>query len=178
VPESNAALATIVYKLREQLSSLQTVVNSLTTGEAGHAHPALAEGLTALAQLVQAHVDAEEERLTSQSAPVWAGLTEEQYAGQLARLRAFVDEHLRIAYAEQVRGVLYDCWPNHREALWELGNLHAEWKRIYNRKRPLLDAALVWHDRWLPGALTRLKDVMKGCRAGDCSARPRPGERP
>jgi hypothetical protein len=178
VPESNAALATIVYRLREQLNSLQTVVNGLTTGEAGHSHPDLTEALTALAQLVQAHVDAEEERLTRESAPVWAGITDEEHAEQLAKLRPFVDQLLRVAYTEQTRTILLDCWANHPAALWELGNLHAEWNRVYKRKRPLLDGALVWHDRWLPGVVARLKDVMQGCRAGDCSARPRPRSGP
>ena len=49
-----------------------------------------------------------------------------------------------------------------------MGNLHAEWTRIYgdpdNRD---LQAALTWHDRWLPGVLGRLDAALK-CDEGGC----------
>jgi hypothetical protein len=80
--------------------------------------------------------------------------------------------------------VVHDCWPHHEAALWEFGNLWAAWNRIYkDRKRPNLDEALNWHDRWLPGVRARLKETMQGCRAGGCgnetpaNLRAVPGER-
>jgi hypothetical protein len=158
--DSNAAIAVQVEGLRRELAGLQEAVN----GEAG-----LAQQLGSLARLIQAHIEAEDERAASVAAPVWSGLADSEYRDQLARLAVFVDEHLRVAYREYLRTVLYDCWPGHAAALWELGNLWAEWNRIYkDRERPDLAAALTWHDRWLPGVRARLKDTMQGCRAGGC----------
>jgi hypothetical protein len=170
--ESGAALATLVYRLREQLSSLQTVVNGLTAGGNGHEHPHLARELEALGQLLRGHIEAEEERTTSQTAPVWVGLDDEEYQQQLARVGGWVDGHLRVAYRDYWRD-LQDCWPSHPEALWELGTLWAEWNRTYDRDQPSLTGALNWHDRWMPGTRQRLRDVMAGCRGSACTMQPR-----
>jgi hypothetical protein len=172
VAESNAALASLVYKLREQLNSLQTVVNGLSAGAGAHEHPHLAKELEALAQIMQGHIEAEEERATSQCAPVWASLDREDFQAQLARVGEWVDRHLRAVYAAYWTGVLHDCWRHHPEALYELGNLWAEWNRIYDRGHPSLTGALNWHDRWMPGARARLREVMAGCRIGGCQAQP------
>jgi len=172
VAESNAALASLVYKLREQLNSLQTVVNGLSAGAGAHEHPHLAKELEALGQIMQGHIEAEEERATSQCAPVWASLDREDFQAQLAQVGEWVDHHLRAVYAAYWTGVLHDCWRHHPEALYELGNLWAESNRIYDREHPSLTGALNWHDRWMPGARARLREVMAGCRIGGCTAQP------
>jgi hypothetical protein len=172
VAESNAALAALVYRLKEQLDSLQTVVNGLTAGDGGHEHPHLAKELEALGQILRGHIEAEEERVATQCAPRWDGLTEAEYRDQLAQVGEFVDQHLRVAYKDYWRD-LQDCWPNHPEALWELGNLWAEWNRTYDRDQPSLTGALNWHDRWMPGARSRLQGIMASCRGGACLARRR-----
>lgn len=65
------------------------------------------------------------------------------------------------------------CWPRHREALWELGNLRAEWRRIYeNPAGADLAAAMWWHERWLPGVLARLKNSMP-CDEAQCTLQSR-----
>jgi len=170
--ESNAALATLVYRLREQLGSLQTVVNGLSAGAGAHAHPQLAQELEALAQIMRGHIEAEEERVTAQAAPVWASLSPEEFRAQLDHVGEWVDSHLRVVYAAYWRDALRDCWRHHPEALYELGNLWAEWNRIYDRSQPSLTGALNWHDRWMPGARLRLQEVMAGCRIGGCAMRP------
>lgn len=158
--DSNAAIAVQLQGLRRELAGLEKAVN----GDDG-----LAQQLESLARLIQAHIEAEDERAASVAAPVWSGLPDSEYRDQLARLTVFVDQHLRVAYREYLRTALHDCWPHHEAALWELGNLHAEWNRIYkDRERPDLAAALNWHDRWLPGVRSRLKDTMQSCRSGGC----------
>jgi len=158
--DSPAALAALVYRLRTQVESLQVAVNN---------HDSLAGDLASLAQLMQNHIAAEEERATAQAAPVWDGLTQAEYDGQLQRLAEFVDQHLRVAYRDYLDKVLHDCWAQHPAALWELGNLWAEWNRVYDRSQPSLTGALTWHDRWLPGVKARLTEIMQGCRKERCS---------
>ena len=158
--DSTTALAALVYRLRTQMESLQVAVNK---------HETLAADLASLAQLMQDHIAAEEERAVAQTAPVWVGLSQGEYDEQLRRLAAFVDQHLRVAYRDYLGKVLHDCWPQHPAALWELGNLWAEWNHIYDRGQPSLSGALAWHDRWLPGVKGRLAEIMQGCREDRCS---------
>jgi hypothetical protein len=112
------------------------------------------------------------------AAPSWAGLDPEARAARLAALAAWVDGFLIPNYRPEG---LRSCWAAHMAAVWELSTLHAEWERIYDRKHPELAGALTWHDRWLPGAVSRLEKILKDCKAR-CSAarapapsRPRPG---
>lgn len=101
-------------------------------------------------------------------APRWDNLDRDQEAVQLARLRGWVNGVLRRQYPGYI---LPDCWAAHREALWELGTLHAEWQRTYADPRGVdLDRAEWFHERWLPGTLSRLNKVIT-CRAGfECQA--------
>jgi hypothetical protein len=69
--------------------------------------------------------------------------------------------------AEQIR----PCWPNHPEALWELTWLYQLWCRAYLTKRPAPKDAADWHDRWAPGVLRRLGQVMARCDLS-CQSRP------
>jgi hypothetical protein len=64
--------------------------------------------------------------------PRWDNLDQDQEAAQLARLRDWVNGILRVQYPGYK---LPDCWPAHREALWELGGLHAEWQRVFSDPR-------------------------------------------
>ena len=99
-------------------------------------------------------------------APFWRGLDREAHADQLAELRDFVEGFLRVEYPGYL-AKLPPCWPNHREALWELSDLAAEWVRVYgdpdNRD---LQGALWWHERWLPDVLARLEKSIRCDRTG------------
>ena len=102
-------------------------------------------------------------------APYWAGLSREDLDAQLAELRHWVDTFLRPHYPGYAAR-LPRCWAAHGEAVWELSTLAAEWERIYaDEENRELASALVWHDRFLPGVLTRLAAAIKcdetGCRA-------------
>ena len=70
-------------------------------------------------------------------------------------------------------GLLRRCWPAHMRAIWELGALWAEWRRVYGRPRPPLADALVWHDRWLPGVAARLDAELAHCSSECREARRR-----
>jgi hypothetical protein len=103
------------------------------------------------------------------AAPYWTGLSPQDHAAQLAELRQWTDTVLRREYGGyQLRG----CWENHPHAIWELSTLAAEWHRTYSRKRPDLDRALEFHDRWLPGTMRRIADITRRCNP-ECAARPK-----
>ena len=158
--EESIALAQLVYRLRTQMEGLQEAVSK-------HAAQ-LADLHRGLAQLIQDHLDAEEERAVAQSAPVWSARP-----GGVRRPTAHAHRVRRPAPSgrlpDYLEKVLQDCWAQHPAALWELGNLWAEWNHIYHRGQPSLTGALNWHDRWLPGVKSRLTDIMQGCRKDRCS---------
>ncbi len=115
-----------------------------------------------LAELAELLVD----EATASVAPYWLDHSDDEYRDALAELAEWVSNVLLPNYdAPGLRA----CWPNHMQAVWELSTLQAEWERIYVRKNPLLAAALVWHDRWLPGVLRRLGPVMKDCTGDKCA---------
>jgi hypothetical protein len=96
--------------------------------------------------------------------PRWDNLDQDQEAAQLARLREWVNGVLRVQYPGYK---LPDCWEGHREALWELGTLHAEWERTYADPRGVdLDRAEWFHERWLPGTLSRLDKAISNTNLG------------
>ena len=107
--------------------------------------------------------------LEAVQAPYWAGLSREDLDAQLAELRHWVETFLRQHYPGYAAR-LPRCWAAHGEAAWELSTLAAEWERIYaDEENRDLASALAWHDRFLPGVLTRLAAAIKcdetGCRA-------------
>ncbi len=107
-----------------------------------------------------------EQQPRGNTAPSWIGLDPAEYTAQLAGLRQWTDTILRPEYGGyQLRA----CWANHPHAIWELSTLAAEWHRTYSRKRPDLDRALEFHDRWLPGTMRRIADITRRCNP-ECAA--------
>jgi hypothetical protein len=136
-----SALATQIADLREQLAESRKETELLRAE------------VVSLSAAVKGALDAGKAR--APDAPRWDGLDQAAEAGQLAALAEWVDGVLRVQYPGYP---LPACWPNHREALWELGTLHAEWQRAYpGHGGGDLDRAQWWHERWLPGALGRLR---------------------
>jgi hypothetical protein len=68
-------------------------------------------------------------------------------------------EYLRLH--TQVEGTLPLCWPKHRAVSNELWTLFQLWIQAYQSEEPKLRDAGDWHDRWLPGALDRMKEVFE-----------------
>lgn len=154
MPDSTAGLAALVYKLQKRLDSLQDAVNS---------HSGLATDLADLTQRVRTLIAAGKEQ-PAPPAPVWFGLSKEEFGAQLRELAGWVEPHLRATYGEYLGEALRDCWAQHPGAVWELSTLRAEWDRVYGGDEPSLSGALAWHDRWLPGVRSRLEVTMTGCR--------------
>jgi hypothetical protein len=109
----------------------------------------------------------EKNRLKPPPAPWW-GVDREEAGQKLAELREWVDTFLRPHYPGYLAR-LPRCWSAHAEAVWELSTLRAEWIRIYgDQDNRDLQGALNWHDRYLPGVISRLAASVKcdesGCR--------------
>lgn len=122
----------------------------------------LREEVAALSAILSGALDTG--KLKDPPAPRWDEAAPAEEAGQLADLRAWVDGFLSVQYPGYP---LPACWPSHREALWELGTLHAEWQRVYGDPRgPELAGALWFHERWLPGVLARLTHSIPCDEAG------------
>jgi hypothetical protein len=111
-------------------------------------------------------------KLAPPPAPWWR-VDEAEGKKMLAELCEWVDEFFRRHYPDYM-AKLPRCWANHPEAVWELSTLQAEWERIYgdpdNRD---LAGALWWHERWLPGVLTRLAAAIRCDESGCLMVRPR-----
>jgi hypothetical protein len=100
----------------------------------------------------------------------WHELDPAQYAAHLADLAAWMETFL-AAYPSAAASVR-DCWQAHKDAVTELGLIWCEFTRIYTAERPSLDEALVFHDRWLPGALKRVHQITTNCVTGCVHTRP------
>jgi hypothetical protein len=122
----------------------------------------LSERIDALAATLGTALD--HGKLKAPTGPRWDNLDPDQEAAQLARLREWVDGVLRVQYPGYK---LPDCWPAHREALWELGGLHAEWQRVFDDPRGASLESMLWfHERWLPGTLGRLDKAISNTNLG------------
>ena len=89
MPDSTAGLAALVYKLQKRLDSLQDAVNS---------HSGLATDLADLTQRVRTLIAAGKEQ-PAPPAPVWFGLSKEEFGAQLRELAGCVEPHLRATMA-------------------------------------------------------------------------------
>ena len=110
-------------------------------------------------------------------APYWLGLSKDEHAARLARLRAWVEQVGRVQYRDYF-AKLPPCWPSHPAAVIELSTVMTEWLRIYGNpeNRPLQDA-LIFNDKWLPGVVGRLQAAVRcstmGCYLEEVTPRPR-----
>lgn len=92
----------------------------------------------------------------------WAALSPEDAAAVRADLSAWVDGVLLVFYPS-ARDSLRDCWAAHADAITEVSLIWLEYKRVFDPSRPPLADALVYHDRWLPGALRRVAKITERC---------------
>jgi hypothetical protein len=112
-------------------------------------------------------------KLKPPPAPWWR-VSEAEGRAMLAELRGWVDEFLRPHYPDYLAR-LPGCVLAHGEAVWELSTLRAEWVRVYgDEDNRDLQGALNWHDRYLPGVINRLAEVVKCDETGCRVARRRP----
>lgn len=170
-----------VEALAAQLDQLRTYVRSYAT-QTGHLRVTLDRHIAQVMMLLLVIKQFREQdiaqlraqvagittrrRAANPPAPYWVGLSDAEYAAQLAQLRAWVDGVALTQWPGYLDQLPF-CWPNHPEAVWEFSNLKTEWTRVYAdpNNRPLQDA-LWFFERWLPGALTRLRTAIKCDRSG------------
>jgi hypothetical protein len=170
--ETLAALAAGLGDLRGKVRYLDAV-----TDRAGLA---LAKDIRARVGRLTAEVDALAARLhevedqlaaladggSRVPAPNWSAMDEAERAAQLAALSGWVAHVLVPVY--RPTPALAACWPAHWPAIWELGVLWAEWRRVYNRNAPELAGALELAGRWAPGALERVRRELAQCTDRQC----------
>jgi regulator of replication initiation timing len=177
-PDPVAALAAQLEELREEIRQERGQL-ARTQGELGAVRARL-EGetsQTAMSRLEVKHLREElaeaieKRRLKPPPAPWWPADAAEGQA-MMAELRDWVERFLRANYPDYLIR-LPGCWPAHGPAAWELATLRAEWVRIYgDEENRDLSGALAWHDKYLPGVISRLAEAIK-CAPGSCQHAPR-----
>jgi hypothetical protein len=165
--ETIAALAVQVAALRGQVSLINKRLDH--AGLKGDLD--LAARFEELSQAVADALDAAAPH--GPAALRWDDMDAETRRARLADLAGWVRTVLLPGYADCE---LRDCWPRHPQAIIELGNIWAEWRHIYEQKRPPLALALDWHDRWMPNAMRRINEITRRC-VGECSVRRIAGNR-
>ena len=163
--QSVAALATHVNGLRRDLKSITAKVDVLTRTQQDHA--IVLDGISELRrQVEQILAILADEDDASPAAWFWLTMNEEERDAKFSELSDWVETVLRAQYPDYAADQIRSCWPNHPEARWELAWLYQQWSLAYLAKRPTLKDAADWHDRWSPGVLRRLSQVMSRCEAG------------
>ncbi|HET9873177.1 MAG TPA: hypothetical protein VFP89_11370 [Propionibacteriaceae bacterium] len=71
--------------------------------------------------------------------------------------------NLRYAPKEQTKRIPY-CWEQHGGLAAEIATVAYAWQKAFDDVKANSDAAQMWHDRWLPGFLQR----MRGWAPADC----------
>jgi hypothetical protein len=165
-----AALAVRVDGLRRRIETLATKVDVLTSTQQEHA-----AGLDGIAELrnqieqILAILDNDDE--SSPGEWFWLTMTDKQRNERLDELSDWVETVLRSQYPGYLAGQIRPCWPNHPEARWELAWLYQLWTHAYLTSRPAPKDAADWHDRWSPGVIRRLSQIMRRCEES-CQCQP------
>ena len=169
---SVAALAVHLNGLRREVESLATKMDTLTRTQ--QEHTAVLDDITELRhQVEQILTTLTDEGDASPAEWFWLRMSEQVRDEKFAELFDWVESVLRAQYPDYLTDQIRPCWPNHPEARWELACLYQQWSLAYLAKRPAPKDAAEWHDRWSPGVLRRLSQVMSRC-GGACQRQPGP----
>jgi len=169
-PRSVAALAIEVSALRHDVESLATRAGEIARTQ--QEHTAVFDGIPELRRQVERILTLlTDDDQASPTGCFWLTLDGQAREDKLGELTDWVEAVLRVQYPGYVAEQIRPCWPNHPEALWELTWLYQLWCRTYLTKRPAPKDAADWHDRWAPGVLRRLAQVMNRCES-TCQSRP------
>jgi hypothetical protein len=159
---SVAALAVQLSNLRHDVESLGGRLDALDGAQREHA-AVLGDIAELREQVEQVLSTLTEEEGASPAEWFWLTMTEERRNEQFNELFDWVETVLRIQYPDYLADQVRPCWPNHSEARWELAWLYQLWSRVYLTDGAEPRDAADWHDRWSPGALRRLSQVMSRC---------------
>ncbi len=162
-PASVAALAIQVVQLRREIEELRHQLDDLTGTQRQHARTVADLGeLRQQIRQILTILDTENE--ASPARWFWLTMSDEEREAKFAELYDWVETVLRQQYPGYVSDDIKPCWPNHPEARWELTWLYQLWALTYLTSRPTPKDAGDWHDRWVPGVIRRVAEVMVGCR--------------
>jgi hypothetical protein len=107
------------------------------------------------------------ERDASPAVWFWLTMTDEEREAKFGELHDWVETVLRQQYPDYLADHIKPCWPHHPEARWELTWLYQLWSLTYLTNRSTPKDAADWHDRWAPGIVRRLSQIMTRC-THDC----------
>jgi hypothetical protein len=166
-----AALAVRVDGLRRRIETLATSIDDLASTQ--HEHATVLDGITQLRNQVEQilAILGNDDEEPAPAEWFWLTMTAQQRDERLSELSDWVDTVLRTQYPGYIADQIRPCWPNHPEARWELTWLYQLWTHAYLTRRPAPKDAADWHDRWTPGVIRRLAQVMRQCE-GTCQRQP------
>lgn len=167
---SVAALAIRVDALRRNIEELADNVGAVAAKQ--REHSAVLRDLSDLRQQVeQILATLREEDEDSPATWFWLTMSDEERDEKFSELHDWVETVLSTQYPGYLADHIRPCWPNHPEARWELAWLYHLWSIAYLRNRPAPKDAADWHDRWLPGVVRRLSQLLSLCQ-GVCKRQP------
>jgi hypothetical protein len=159
---SVAARAVLVSGLHREVESLATKVDALASTQQEHA--AVLDDIANLRRQVEQILAILTEDGNAPPAEwFWLTMNEQQHNEKLGELSDWVETVLRLQYPGYLEEQIRPCWPDHPEARWELAWLYQLWSLAYLTRRPAPKDAADWHDRWSPGVIRRLSQVMRRC---------------
>lgn len=171
--ETLVSLAAAIADLRRTVRFLESVVDrsglALTQDIRGRVArltgdlDALATQVAELAETVTATAAA----APRVPAPDWSAMPPDTIRAELARLTGWAERILIPGYRPDPP--LTACWQAHGPVVWELGAVAAEWRRVYDRPAPDLTGALELNNRYLPGALGRVRRELAKCTGRHCA---------
>ena len=162
-PPTNS-LAVHVDALRREVESLATKLDTLVRAQRERA---AVDDIAELRNQVEQILDTLTDDDASPAEWFWLRMNEQVRDEKFAELADWVETVLRQQYPDYLADQIRPCWPNHPEARWELSWLYQQWSLTYLAKHPTSRDASEWHDRWAPGVIRRLSQVMSRCE-GTC----------
>ena len=159
---SVAALAVQVNALRQDVATLSGKVDVLSRTQEEQA--VVLEDIAELRRQVEKIVVLlSDDGKPSASGWFWLTMDEQTREEKLSELEDWVETVLRTEYPDYIANQIRPCWPKHPEAKWELTWLYQLWIAAYLARRPAPKETADWHDRWAPGVIRRLSNVMSRC---------------
>ncbi|TDD64790.1 hypothetical protein E1262_27265 [Jiangella aurantiaca] len=169
VPEGQQADADAapVRALARQVQQLAAGVAELTarTGRAEETATQAAKAVTTISEAVRDLYDRQDsgtgdDGTAGVTPPWWLVRDPDQAAAILTDLTDWVSAvYVRYLHETDLSG----CWPYHPDVVTELAALRDGWEAAYNGKHASPAAVLDWHDRWRPGTVQRVTEMLRRC---------------
>ncbi|GAA3435628.1 hypothetical protein [Kutzneria kofuensis] len=155
--EQEFATAASVAGLAREVEALRRIVQPM------HGLAAQVEDLARVVGELAEQVQAKIRRPKPTPAPSWLDMPQDFAAanGLLRDLSEWMGE-VYLRYADAAKG-LPDCWLWHPDVVEELLWLMASWCLAYRAEDATVNRAGDWHDRYRPGVVRRIKQIVGTC---------------